>query len=147
MDSTDDDEKIVHAAFDNLLSTLDLRYHGYDLTACRKYMNKILSNSNDITNRKLRSLLINKFGDNIAFTNPHDSSKPQMFYSVGIDISRVAETVRNKDPLKVCPELLSTELRQYDFGLDSAYCDANDIQISFDRYIQRRPERWSLFFQ
>ena len=146
LDSTDDDEEDVHSAFDTLLSTLDLRYHGYDLTACRKYMNKILPNNNEITNRKLRSLLSNKFGDNFAFTNPHDSSKPQMFYSVGIDTSRVAETVRNKDPMKVCAALLGTELRQYEFGLDSAYCDANDIWISFECYAQRWLEMWSLFF-
>ena len=146
MDSIDEDEEDIHSAFDFLLTTLDLRYHGYDLTACRKFINGILPSSKVITNRAFRILLSNKYGDNIAFTNPHDTSKPQMFYSVGIDASSVVETVRNTDPMKGCTTLLRTELRQYDFGLENSFCDSDDLRVSFNQYLQNRPKMWSTFF-
>ena len=139
MDSVDENETVIHSAFESLCTTFDLGSKGYDLTTCRNYVNNILPSDKEITNRTLRNLLSKKYGDNIAFTYSQDSSKPQMFYSVRIDTSRVAETVRRSDPVKDCSQLHQKDLKQYDFGLSSAYCDADDLKLSFKSYEQNRP--------
>ena len=134
MDSVDENETSIHSAFDNHCSTLDLESKGYDLATCRNYMNTLLPSDEEITNLSLKNLLIKKYGGDIAFTYSLDSSKPQMFYSMQIDTSCIAETVRRSDPVKDCSQLLQKELKQYDFGLSSSYCDADDLKFSFNSY-------------
>ena len=69
-------------------------------------MNNLLPSDQAITSWTLNKLLINKYVENIAFTYSKDMKKTQMFYSVLIDTSQVAETVREINPTDTAPARL-----------------------------------------
>ena len=47
-----------------------------------------------------------------------------MFFSASICSRDVVETLRSKDPIKLCAAKLRKECEDFDFLLDASYCDA-----------------------
>ena len=74
------DSKDVQEAFENLLSEIDVEKKGHALSDCRDKLNSHLKNY-QVTNRKLKKMLINHFGQKICFTYPRDRQKSQTFFS------------------------------------------------------------------
>ena len=72
----------------------------------RKYITIHISGTS-ITNRRLKSMLIDHFGDRICFTYPKDRRKLQMFFSPDIKSADVSETLRTTDAIKICAENLT----------------------------------------
>ena len=98
-----------------------------------------------VTNRSLKKMLIKRFADTICFTYPRNRRQSQMFFSAEIAPSDVVETLRSTDAVKVCAAELRKECENDDFGLDSSYCDAADLQISMDMHRKNRSS-WKNFF-
>ena len=91
-------------------------------------------------------MLIDHFGDSICFTYPKDTKKSQMFYSVDIKGTDMAENLRSTDIIKECADLLREECKNFDFNLEGTYNLAEDCSISYDIYTENRPESWVRFF-
>ena len=62
-----------------------------------------------LTNRKLKSMLIDYYGDEICFTYPKDAKKSQMFFSTRVKSEDIAETLRRNDFIQKCGEYLREE--------------------------------------
>ena len=77
--SIEEESGVFKNTFYELLSNLDLESKGYALSECRDFINEKL-NDKQLTNRKLKKLLISHFGENICFTYPNDKTKSQMFF-------------------------------------------------------------------
>ena len=99
-----------------------------------------------ITNRRLKSMRIDHFGDRICFTYPKDKRKSQMFSSADIKSADVAETLRTTDAIKICAEQLREDCKIFDFELAGSFNSAEDVDISYTKYIGNRPQLWERFF-
>ena len=67
-----------------------------------------------------------------------------MFFSASIRSRDVVETLRSKDPIKLCAAKLQTEYEEFDFRLDATYCDARDVILSLEQ--NNYFESWETFF-
>ena len=59
-----------------------------------------------LTNRKLKSMLIDYYGDEICLRYPKDMKKFQMFFPTRVKSEDVAETLHRKDFIQKCGEYL-----------------------------------------
>ena len=143
--SIEEESDVFKNTFYELLSNLDLESKGYALSECRDFINEKL-NDKQLTNRKLKKLLISHFGENICFTYPNDKTKSQMFFSANICPVEVVETVRSTNLIKLCAEKLKKECKNYDFDLNNTLYDASDIKISMQNFTNNHPMSWELFF-
>ena len=57
-----------------------------------------------------------------------------MFFSASICSRDVVETLRSKDPIKLCAAKLQTEYEEFDFLLDATYYHARDVIRSLEQY-------------
>ena len=99
-----------------------------------------------LTNRKLKSMLIDYYGDEICFRYPKDAKKSQVFFSTRVKFEVIAETLRRNDFIQKCGEYLQEECQNSDLGLTGSYCSAGDTEISFNDLIQIRPKVWEKIF-
>ena len=93
-----------------------------------------------LTNRKLKSMLIDYHDDEICFTYPKDAKKSQMFFSTRVKSEDIAETLRRNDFIQKCGEYLPEKCQNLDLGLKGSYCSADDIEINFNNLTQNRPK-------
>ena len=100
-----------------------------------------------IENRKVKELLIEKYGEVICFTDPRDRTKSQMFYSRLIPSESFVETIRSKNIYKECANALKEECLNFNFELSNSFCDADDLDKSYEYLENNIPESWDLFFK
>ena len=81
----------------------------------------------------MKTLLINYFGDVLAFTYPRDKRKSQMFDLSTIQTEDVTETIRVNDSVKVCEKQLKSECKSFDFALDQSFRYASDLQLGAEK--------------
>ena len=77
----------------------------------------------------MKTLLINYFGDVLAFMYPRDKRKSRMFYLSTIQTEDVIETISVNDPVEVCAKQLKSECKSFDFALDQSFRYASDLQL------------------
>ena len=68
-------------SFDGIMSEISLNENGYSLSEIEDRINTSLNAELLIENRKVKELLIQKYGVNVCFTYPMGRTKSQMFYS------------------------------------------------------------------
>ena len=66
-------------------------------------------------------LLINHFGEELAFTYSRDKKKSQLFYLSANKTENVIETIRTNDPIEKCAKHLKSQCQEFDFGLDHGF--------------------------
>ena len=81
----------------------------------------------------MKTLLINHFGDALAFMYHQDKRKSQMFYLSTVQTKDVIETLRLNDPIEVCAKKLRSECKSYDFGLNQNFQYASDLQLGMEK--------------
>lgn len=103
---------------------------GYELSHIRDCMNTHMldSSSCSVTNKEVKVLLINHFGDSIGFSYPKQINKPIMCFSRSITAETMAETIRSTDAVRMCAKMIRDSMREVDFDLQDMFCDANDLQ-------------------
>ena len=69
-----------------------------------------------------------------------------MFFSTDIKAGEFVKKIRCTDVISECAKDLRNECKLYDFGLDSSYCDGNDVSVSWNAFIRNRPHTWDKFF-
>ena len=82
-----------------------------------------------ISNRLIKTLLIEHFGDELAFMYPRDKKKSQLFFLSTIEAADIIETVRVNDPVEICAKRLKFECKEFDFGLNNSFRYANDFKL------------------
>ena len=112
------------------------------------FVSILLFADTNITNRALKNILIDHFGEEICFTYPKDRKKPQLFYSSRIQSGTVIETIRSNEPIEVCAKTLRAECETFNFGLNNSYRYANDLDLSLRHYYSstRQLTSWETFF-
>ena len=100
-----------------------------------------------IENRKVKELLIEKYGEVICFTDPRDRTKSQMFYSRLIPSESFVETIRSKNIYKEFANALKEECLKFNFKLSDSFCDAEDLDKSYEYLENNIPESCDLFFK
>ena len=81
----------------------------------------------------MKTLLINHFGDALAFMYPQDKRKSQMFYLSTAKTQDVIETLRLNDSIEVCVKKLRSECKSYDLGLNQSFRYASDLQLGMEK--------------
>ena len=95
----------------------------------------------------MKTLLINHFGDVLAFMYPQDKRKSQMFFLATIQTEDVIETIRVNDPVQVCAKQLKSECKSFDFGLDQSFRYASDLQLGMEKLrLYDSLQCWNKFF-
>ena len=78
-------------------------------------------------------LLIDHFGEELAFTYSRDKKKSQLFYLSAIKTENVLETIRTNDPIEICAKQLKSECQEFDFGLDHSFRYASDLECGIEK--------------
>ena len=92
-------------------------------------------------------LLINHFGEELAFTYSWDKKKSQLFYLYAIKTENVIETIRTNDPIEVCANQLKSECQESDFGLDHSFRYASDLECGIEKLKSgANLQWWNSFF-
>ena len=92
-----------------------------------------------ITNRILKSELIERYSDRICLTYPKEKAKSQMFFSTNLQASDIAETVCKTDSTIICAKNLCHECEMFNFSLENSLKDANDLIQSYQLYKNNQP--------
>ena len=132
----------IQKSFDTIISEINLTENGYSLSEIRDRVNALLSSDFLIENRKVKELLIEKYEEDICFTYPRDRTKSQMFYSRLISSESFVETIRSK-----CANTLKEECLSFNFELSNTFCDADNLDKSYEYLENNIPESWDLFFK
>ena len=88
----------------------------YELSYVRDAMKQ--HGSDSVTNREVKVLLTNHFGDQICYSQPKQLNKSLMIFSKSVTAESMAETIRSTDPIKQCAELIRQSLLDTDFELN-----------------------------
>lgn len=100
-----------------------------------------------LPNRTMKSLLIDHFGEGLAFMYPKDKRKSQLFYLSTTKTEDVIETLRVIDPVEVCAKQLKSECKGFDFELDSSFRYARDLELGLDKlHSTNSLQCWNRFF-
>ena len=70
-----------------------------------------------------------------------------MFYSRLIPSESFVETIRSKNIYKECASVLKEECLNFNFELSNAFCDADDLDKSYEYLKSNISELWDLFFK
>ena len=135
----------IKKEFNTFVNTLELDKKGYTVSFCRDEINAKLDESK-LSNKQVKRLLIEFYGEDICFTYPKDQSKPQMFFSSSIRQADIVETLRVKNSIVECAQKLRDECQNYSFNLDDSNCNARDIENSLNQYNLEKPPMWEMFF-
>jgi len=132
--------------FTKFAAELKFENKGYSIGYLRNELNeKYLPSDIKISNRRMKSLLIEHFGDTIHFTYSRDRSVSQMVFSNQITVTQLAEEIRSLDCVKECAETLRSDIKNFDFDLDNTDCNAKDIFQSFTEAKNTLPKSWLKF--
>ena len=95
----------------------------------------------------MKAILIDHFGEDLAFTYPGDKKKSQIFYLSRVQIEDVIETIRAKDPIELCAKKLRSECQEFYFGLDKSFRYASDLQYGMEKLESTDSlQHWNSFF-
>ena len=136
------------SAVNELSSSLDLTSKGYVSSECRDLINGKFDNDGTkvhITNRHLKLCLQKKYGVNVGFCSAYRRSDSKMLFSTDVSKGDLVKKIRCTDVVSECARLLRDESKNYNFSLDSSYCNSNDVCISRKTFLQDIHPRWDKF--
>ena len=95
----------------------------------------------------MKAILIDHFGEDLAFAYPRDKKKSQMFYPCRVQIEDAIETIRAKDSVEMCAKKLRSECQEFYFGLDQSFRYASDLQYGMEKLESTdNLQHWNSFF-
>ena len=95
----------------------------------------------------MKAILIDNFGEDLAFTYPRGKKKSQMFYLSRVQIEDVIETIRAKDPFEMCAKKPRSDCQEFYFGLDKSFRYASDFQYGMVKLESTDSlQHWNSFF-
>ena len=125
-------------------STLDLDFEttAYSVTFIRNKLNE--NREVPVSNRAVKQLIIELYGDGVCFTYPTNKRISQMVFSTKSNPASFLESAR-VSPVQRVASSLEQELKAYNFGLDKSFCDPQDLQLSLTALHENPPAKWEEF--
>ena len=105
---------------------------GFALSDIRDQANTKLEGEIPFSNREVKILLLNHFGDNINITISQNVRKSAMAFLKTCNIDDMADKIRLTDPINECATILRNSLMDVNFGLQDKFCDASDLEDSWN---------------
>ena len=137
-------EKVAAFSFiaPDIKSGLEKGY-GYTLSYIRDQFN--IENENiQVSNKELKLLLSDYFGNGIKFSKPIEANKLLKFFSSGLQPEELADVIRTCILVTECALLLRESLQKLDFGLNDRFVDSQDLKSSWTE--AKIPEVFIKFF-
>ncbi|CAB3989606.1 Hypothetical predicted protein [Paramuricea clavata] len=100
---------------------LDFTTTACSLTSIRERLNEHLSVP--VSNRAVKHLIIELYGDAVCFTYPSNKRISQMGFSVKSNPESLLESMRQVSPVQQVATELAQELKDYKFGLERSFCE------------------------
>ncbi len=94
---------------------LDFSRSAYSLTSIRNRLNE--GSAGMVSNRAVKQLMIELYGDAVCFTYPNNKRISQMVLSTESSAEALVEFLRVSPVQQVASELALQELKEYSFGL------------------------------
>ena len=122
---------------------LDFSSSAHSLTSIRDQLSTT-SSSEMVSNRVVKQLIIELYGDTICFTYPSNKRKSQMVLSTSSSSKALVESLR-VSPVEKVANNLAQELKEYSFQLQKSFCEPHDLELSLDLFVKDPPPRWTEF--
>lgn len=107
---------------------------GFELSSIRDMGNNLLQNQT-FTNKELKNLFNDHYGENICFSRPLEKNKSEMVFLNSFS-GDMAEKIRdmntNMSSVKDCAQILRASLKQVEFDLQDRFCDAADLEKAWN---------------
>ena len=128
--------------------SLELSTTGYTVLICRDELNKIITDIS-FDNCQIKNLLFSYFDKGRCFTYLNDRKKIVFFYEFLCwkNCWIPSQQDRWRCNYSMCKNITNKECNPYKFDIDNFYCDANDVNISFNMYNNDRLKSWKIFFK
>lgn len=126
--------------FHELIASVDanlLKGVGYALSDIRDMAN-VLGSEVECTfsNREIRILLCHHYKGNLSISFPREANKSGMvFLKDTTSVEDMADTIRSIDPITACAKMIREALMTEDFHLKDKFCDANDLEKSWNNIV------------
>ena len=91
-----------------------------------------------VSNRAVKQLIIELYGDAVCFTYLSSKGIFQIVLSTKSSPEALVESLRVSPVQQVATEL-AHEIKEYSFGLQKSYCEPQDLQLSMDRFTENLP--------
>ncbi|KAJ8668266.1 hypothetical protein QAD02_009929 [Eretmocerus hayati] len=85
---------------------------------------------NRVSNKKVKSCLIDYFGEKISFVYPREKNKPLLFYCT-TNQNFIRHTLHKSHEIE-CASSMENSLKKMNFDLDDRFCDVTDLRIAMD---------------
>lgn len=121
----------VFQRISNVLKTLLEDGYGFTLSDIRDLM-KNVDRHIDIRNNEVKIFLVRTYQDTIRFCPPKQKNEPLLVFSASISPEDLASKLRSIDAVRNAGEILRKELLHVDFHLDDKFCDAKELQKSWE---------------
>ena len=120
---------------------LDFNMSAHSLTSIRDRLNK--NSAESVSNRAVKQLIIELYGDTVCFTYPSNKRKSQMV--LGTNSSEALVESLRVSPVQQVATELEQELKEYCIGLKMSFWDPQDLQLSMGIFQKNPPSRWTEF--
>ena len=121
---------------------LDFGTSAYSLSSIRDRLNE--GSTVVVSNRSVKQLIIELYGDTVCFTYPCNKRKSQMVLKTNSSPKPLVKCLHVSPAQKVATEL-AQELKEYSFGLKMSLCEPQDLQLSMDKLQSNPPPLWAEF--
>ena len=91
-----------------------------------------------VSNRAVKQLIIELYGDAVCFTYPSSKRISQMVLPTKSSPEALVESLRVSTVQQVATELLH-KIKEYSFGLQRSFYEPQDLQLSMDRFTENLP--------
>lgn len=134
-------EKIMNEIFESIKPRIYLGEH-FSLRDISNMIVQKYGSHFTVKNSKIKSCLIDYFGENIAFVYPKEKNKAQIFFSSQIKYHPIESQVKNC--VEECADILLNSLKEMDFNLKDKLCNENELKEAWMNQII--PEPFLIFF-
>ena len=121
---------------------LDFQKSAHSLTSIRDQLNE--GSTGIVTNRAVKQLIIELYGDAVCFTYPTNKRLSQMVLGTNSSPGALVECLRIS-PVQQVATQLSQEISEYSFELQKSFCEPEDLQLSMDMFSKNQPPIWEEF--
>ena len=129
-----------------VIKTLEPRLESgeiFSLSDVSKLLKDEYGSDFSIKNAKIKSCLIEYYGDTIAFVYTKNKNRSQLFHG-SKNITKAINDSYNKDSVSDCADILKQSLKDVKYDLQDKFCDENDLKHSWKNI--NIPEPFLLFF-
>ena len=110
-------------------------------------MIRILFLDYELSNKKLKNQIVERFGDEVCFSYPRDKRKSALFFANSIETSEIVNTLHSQDFIKLCAQTLKSECQDYSFEIDGSNKSACNLAAGLDKFKAARLCAWDSFFK